>query len=85
MRIYKDIEAWDMAKLPSGFLVGLDDAADWLGVSDESLRRYVGANRIEAIREDGTHGRMGWRWAFTTDELNRVKKLATTTERVILP
>lgn len=85
MRIYKDIDTKGLAKLPSGFLVGLEDAASWLGVSDESLRRYIAADRIEAVREDGTHGRMGWRWAFMTDELNRIKKLAVTTERVILP
>lgn len=85
MRVWKDIETKGLTKLPSGYLVRLEDAAEWLGVSDETLRRYIAADRVEAIREDGTNGRMGWRWVFETDEINRLKKLATTTTRVILP
>lgn len=84
MRIYKDLED-DVTKLPSGFFMIVEDAANWLGVSDESLRRYVAAGRIDAVREEGTHGRMGWRWAIPTEELNRVKRLSSTTARVVLP
>lgn len=85
MRLYKDIDGGFESELPVGFLVGLEDAAQWLGVSDESLRRYIGAGRIEGVREEGTHGRMGWRWALPTEELNRVKRLATSKTRVVLP
>lgn len=84
MRIYKDIEDTG-GKLPAGFLMVIEDAAEWLGVSDESLRRYISAGRIEAVREEGTHGRMGWRWAVPTEELNRVKRLSSTATRVVLP
>lgn len=85
MRIYKDLDESSLRSLPSGFFVGIEDAAKWLQVSDESLRRYIAAGRIEAVREDGTAGRMGWRWGVPTDELNRVKKLTTTRTRVVLP
>lgn len=85
MRIYKDIDAKSLATLPLGYLVKLVDACEWLGVSDESLRRYVKDGRIKAVEEQGTHGREGWRYAFETEELNRVKRLSRTVERVVLP
>lgn len=75
VRIYKDVEV-SHAPLPSGFLLTVVDAAAFLGVSDESLRRYGKSGRIECVREDGTHGRHGWRYAVTSDEVNRVKRLS---------
>lgn len=84
VRIYKDIEV-GRAPLPGGFRVRLQDAADYLGVSDESLRRYIKAGRIASVEEDGTQGRTGWRHALTTDEVNRVQRIATVTRRLRFP
>ena len=84
VRIYRD-HVVDGARLPSGHTITVEDAAVVLGVSDETVRRAISNGSIHAEREDGTHGRFGWRWVLATDEVNRVKKLSSTVTRVVLP
>lgn len=84
VRLYRDIEL-DGSRLPGGHFMSVEDAAVVLGVSDETVRRSISSGRMSATREEGTHGRFGWRWVVTTDEVNRVRKLSSTVTRVVLP
>lgn len=74
IRVFNEVSI-DLDRLPPGF-VSVEDAARWLGVSDETLRRHIAEGRIKAERQNATHGRAGWRYIITTAEVNRVRKLA---------
>jgi len=66
--------------LPPGG-VSVTDAARYLGVSDETVRRYIDAGRIRAERQ-ASAGREGWRHVIPTEELNRVRRLSVKVVRL---
>ena len=61
--------------LPPGE-VSVEDAAAYLKVSDETVRRYISLGRIEARVEQGSVGSMGWRYVIPTEELARLRRLS---------
>lgn len=62
----------DSFDLPEG-LVTVDDAARYLGVARETIRRHISQGRLEAHRQENTPGRHGWCWMIDTAELMRVR------------
>ena len=72
--IFRDVPTGTF-KLPVGFYMNVEDAAIYLGKSDETVRRYIADGKIEAERQRGTHGLAGWRWIIPTKEINRLRRL----------
>lgn len=65
-------EAW---RLPPGFYLNVEDAALFLGTSDETIRRYIVKGEITAEKQKGHAGLAGWRWIIPTAEVNRLRRL----------
>ncbi len=57
---------------PTGF-VSLADAAKWLGVSPEAVRKAIRSGRLPAQRERSS-GKQGWRYVIRTTDLNLWKR-----------
>ncbi len=62
----------DAGELPEGF-VSLADAAKWLGVSPEAVRKAIRSGRLPAQRERSS-GKQGWRYVIRTTDLNLWKR-----------
>lgn len=85
IRVFREVPlGLDLERLPDGF-VNVEDAARFLGVSDETIRRHIEEGRIKAVRQEGVHGRTGWRYIIPTSELNRLKRLAVQVTQTWLP
>ena len=59
------------AKLPAG-LVSVTDAARFLDVSDEWIRRRIASQELTMHKRRG-RGSAGWRFLVETAELNKMK------------
>lgn len=59
-------------ELPAGY-VSSDDAARYLRVAPQTIRRMIERGDIVAV-PDNTSGRFGWRWLINTSELMAYKK-----------
>lgn len=76
VRVFREVSLdLGLDRLPGGKM-NVEDAARWLGVSDETIRRHIAEGRIKAEREQDVHGRTGWRWVIDTAEVNRLSRLA---------
>lgn len=64
----------DVSRLPLGY-VNVEDAATYLRVSDETVRRLIVDGRLEADQQQQAHGPAGWRWIVKTPSLNRLRKI----------
>jgi hypothetical protein len=62
----------DADRLPAGY-VSLADAAKWLGVTTEALRKAIRSGRLAAERERSS-GKQGWRYVVRTADLNRWRR-----------
>lgn len=61
-------------RLPRGY-VNVTDAARWLRVSDETVRRWIQSGRLEGIQTRvAARGREGWRWLVPTEALNALRR-----------
>ncbi len=75
--VWNDVSV-DAPRLPRG-LMSVEDAAAWIGVSDETLRRYIEDGTFQgASKERNTWGREGWRWVVDTSQLMAFKKVRDT-------
>jgi len=79
--VFREVSV-DEDRLPLHYEVSLEDAARFLGVSGETFRRYIADGKIEAQKQYGVHGRQGWRWVVSTDEVNRAKRSARMVPRL---
>lgn len=85
IRVFQEVPLdLHLDRLPPGE-VNVEDAARFLQVSDETIRRHIVEGRIKARREHDVHGRSGWRWVVPTSEVNRLRRLATRVIRTRLP
>jgi len=67
--------------LPGKGYVGVDDAAKWLGLHRETVRRMIEEGRLKAEVAEGGRGSQGWRYVVPVSALKRADKLkAKTTE-----
>jgi hypothetical protein len=64
----------DADKLPPGY-INVEDAANFLRVSDESVRRFISTGTLYAEKQYQAHGPVGWRWIIPTAGINRLKSL----------
>lgn len=71
IRVIQSVPVSSLA-LPAG-TVSIEDAAAYLGVARETVRRCVNQGLLAAERHENTPGRQGWRWQISTDELMRFK------------
>lgn len=61
--------------LPPGY-VSVKDAARLLGVTGETVRRYIADGKLAAKEVTyGARGRHGWRWVIPTSEVNRLRTI----------
>ena len=60
--------------LPPG-VVSVGDAAKFLGVTPETVRRNLATGHIVGKKEEGTAGHERWRWVIDSAELLRVRAL----------
>jgi len=61
------------ATLPPGY-VSVKDAARLMGVTGETIRRYIADGKLAAKEvQYGARGRHGWRWVIPTSEVNRMR------------
>jgi hypothetical protein len=49
----------DVKKLPPGY-INVEDAAVFLRLSDESVRRFIGHGTLDAEKQHQVHGPVGW-------------------------
>jgi DeoR/GlpR family transcriptional regulator of sugar metabolism len=63
-----------ISRLPAGY-VNVEDAATYLQVSDETVRRLIVDGQLEAEKQQQVHGPSGWRWIVKTASVNRLKKV----------
>lgn len=69
-----DTKANGSVRLPRGF-VSVADAAAFLGVSDETIRRWIQTDRLDAQQvEERARGREGWRWVVPTTALTKARR-----------
>jgi hypothetical protein len=71
--VFKLVEE-DVPKLPQGF-VNVEDAAIFLQVSDETVRRFIVEGELGGERQRHAHGPQGWRWVIPTRDVNRLKRV----------
>ncbi len=62
----------DAEELPEGY-VSLADAARWLGLTSEALRKAIRSGRLPAQRERSS-GKQGWRYVIRTEDLNQWRR-----------
>ena len=69
-----DSKANGSTRLPRGF-VSVADAAAFLGISDETVRRWIVNGRLDADQvEERARGREGWRWVVPTSALSKARR-----------
>ncbi len=61
--------------LPSKGFVGVDDAAKWLGLHRETVRRMIEEGRLKGVVAEGGRGSQGWRYVVPVAALQKVAKL----------
>jgi DeoR/GlpR family transcriptional regulator of sugar metabolism len=64
----------DVPHLPPGY-INVEDAATYLQVSDETIRRLIVDGQLEAEKQRQAHGPSGWRWIVRTPSVNRLRKI----------
>lgn len=63
-------------KLPPTGYMSVRDAATYLSVTSETIRRWISSGRISASKvETGARGRLGWRWIVDTREVERLARM----------
>ena len=77
VRVWQEVSI-DARRLPAGF-ISVEDAAVWIGVSDETMRRYIREGMFTGVtEEDESWGREGWRYVIDTQALMAFKKVRDT-------
>jgi hypothetical protein len=75
MVAYRVIEVRANARdLPADAWVTVHDAARFLGVSGEQVRRLVAGGTLAALKVHASPGPAGFRFLISTDDLNQRKR-----------
>lgn len=59
--------------LPTGYVTA-EDAATYLGVSGETVRRLIRDDKLIAAQDDQAQGPAGWRWLVFTPTLQTYRQ-----------
>lgn len=62
-----------LGDLPPGGFVNVEDAAAILGVTGETIRRWIANGKLIAQKDSTTYGRQGWRWVIAVAELEPLR------------
>lgn len=59
--------------LPKTGFVNVEDAGVIMGVTGETIRRWIAAGQLTAFEDVSTYGRQGWRWVIPVEELAKLR------------